>query len=51
MRVHENKEWCKIWTGIDYPVKLAMKNVTNFDPTNNYSEKCPLKLAAFDHSI
>ena len=53
MRVtrHENKEWCKVWTGIDWSVKLDVKNLTNFDPTNHYSEKFALKLAAFDQNM
>ena len=30
---HDNEEWCKNWSEIDFSVQIAMRNLTNFDPS------------------
>ena len=39
---HGNEEWYKIWRGIDCQFKIDMRNLTNFDPDTQKSEKVPL---------
>ena len=39
---YDNEEWCKIWNRIDLPFKIDMRNLTNFDPSTQKSQKFAL---------
>ena len=49
---HDNKEWCKIWRRIDLSFQNSkMRNLTNFDPSTQKSQKFELWWTPFEQSI
>ena len=39
---HDNEEWCKIWEEIDMCFQTDVRNLMNFDPGTQTSQKVPL---------